>query len=69
LIVWDVTPDTNLLKEKMVATTTAMVHHNHLADGVVSTASAAQRAASFDDMTMGTSDGEEPDLFVLLHSP
>jgi hypothetical protein len=35
-----------------------MVHHDRHGDGVVSTALTAQRAASFNDMTMDTSDGE-----------
>ncbi len=36
-----------------------MVRHDHLADGVVvSTAPAARHAASFNDMTMDTCDGE-----------
>ncbi len=35
-----------------------MVHHDHHADGVVSTTLAALHAASFNDITMDTSDGE-----------
>ncbi len=34
------------------------VHHDRYADGVVSTASAAQHAVSFNEMTMDTSDGD-----------
>jgi hypothetical protein len=35
-----------------------MVHHDRHADGVISTTLTARHAASFNDMTMNTSDGE-----------
>ncbi len=42
-----------------------MVHHDCHGDGVISTVPAARHTASFNDMTMDTSDGEEHHVAVV----